>query len=56
LEHGDTVEIKLRRWASLFGDEIEAVMESRNRVVHGLRLSDRELLSAHWLGLTTCSG
>jgi hypothetical protein len=49
LEDGDTVELKLRRWATLFGDELEAVMESRNGVVHGLRLSDRELAGADWL-------
>ena len=45
----DTVESKLRRWASLFDDEICAVLESRNRVVHGLRLGDKELRGAVWL-------
>jgi hypothetical protein len=49
LEAGDTVELKLRRWASLFDDELRAVFESRNRVVHGLRLGDKELRGAVWL-------
>jgi hypothetical protein len=49
LDVGDTVESKLRRWASLFGDELRAVLESRNRVVHGVRLGDPELRGAVWL-------
>lgn len=46
---GDSVEMKLQRWVSLFEDEISAVLETRNRVVHGLRLSDKELRGAVWL-------
>jgi hypothetical protein len=49
LDAGDTVESKLRRWASLFDDELRAVFESRNRVVHGLRPGGKELRGAVWL-------
>lgn len=49
LDEGDTVEAKLGRWVSLFDDELRAVLESRNRVVHGFRLGDKELRGAVWL-------
>lgn len=48
-EPGESSEAKLRRWAALFDDELTAVFESRNRVAHGLRMSDGELRGAHWL-------
>jgi hypothetical protein len=46
---GDTPEQILARWIANFRDELEAAFDSRNRVVHGLRLSDRELRGAEWL-------
>jgi hypothetical protein len=46
---GDTPDLKLQRWITLFDDELRAVSDARNRAVHGIRLSDRELRGAVWL-------
>lgn len=46
---GDTTESRRRRFLALFDEELTAVFDARNRVVHGLRLSDRELRGAVWL-------
>jgi len=48
-EPGDSPELKLGRWVALYEDELIAVFESRNRIEHGLRISDGELRGAHWL-------
>lgn len=45
----ESSEMMLARWRSLFDDELQAVFDSRNRFVHGLRLTDKELRSAQWL-------
>lgn len=49
LQSGDAPERKLRRWASLFAEEIQSVLDARNRVVHAVRLTDTELRNASWL-------
>lgn len=46
----ESSEQQLRRWWSLFADEIALVQQTRNRIVHQLRVSDAELLRAQWLG------
>jgi hypothetical protein len=46
---GDSPEAKLRRWASLFNEEIQIVREVRNRLVHNLRVTDGELRGAVWI-------
>lgn len=49
LAAGDAPELKLQRWRSLFADEIRAVLDARNRIVHGIRLTDAEIRGASWL-------
>jgi hypothetical protein len=49
IEPGDALELKLRRWANLFADEIRAVLDARSRVIHGMGLGDKELRGATWL-------
>jgi hypothetical protein len=39
----------LRRWWILFQDEVTLLHETRNRLVHQVRVSDAELLRARWL-------
>ena len=46
---GDNPESRISRWANLFDDELRVVLDSRNRVVHGLRLNDKEIRGAVWL-------
>jgi hypothetical protein len=36
-------------WANLFETELDALFAARDRVVHGMRLGDRELRGAVWL-------
>jgi hypothetical protein len=45
----EPLEAHLKRWSNLFADEVQLVHETRNRVVHQVRVSDSELLRAHWL-------
>jgi hypothetical protein len=50
---------RLRRWASLYEDEINLIRDTRNRVVHGEIVTDPELLGATWLAqqiLATLAG
>lgn len=49
LDPDDLPEDKLRRWGSIFDQELRAVIDARNRAVHGLRLGDTELRGATWL-------
>jgi hypothetical protein len=46
---GDDAGKKLKRWSTLFDEEIQAVLDARNRAVHGVRLGDPELRGATWL-------
>jgi hypothetical protein len=46
---GDSVEGRLRRWANLFADDLDAIHQARNRVVHNTWLSDYDLRAAVWL-------
>ena len=39
----------LRRWWSLFHDEVALIHQTRNRLVHQQRAGDSELLKARWL-------
>jgi hypothetical protein len=50
-EVGDPAGFEPARWLELFEDELLAVFDVRNRVVHGVRLSDTELRSANWLAV-----
>jgi hypothetical protein len=50
---------RLRRWSSLYGEEIALIRDARNRVVHGEIITDPELLGATWLArqvLATLAG
>lgn len=49
LAPGDSIEHRLRRWSNLFSDEITALRDARNRMVHGIAVSDAELKGADWL-------
>jgi hypothetical protein len=49
IQGGDTVELRLRRWANVYSEELRAVLDARNRAVHGIRLTDTELRGAAWL-------
>lgn len=49
LQPGDTPELKLERWSALFDEELRAVIDARNRAIHGVRLGDAELRGAVWL-------
>jgi hypothetical protein len=40
---------RLERWLSLYGDEIKALREVRNRIVHAQALSDPELRGADFI-------
>jgi len=42
-------EAELRHWASVFGEEIQIVRHVRNRLVHGIEVSDSELRGAVWM-------
>lgn len=46
---GDSVTMGLRRWLSLFAEDIDSVHQARNRVVHSIWLSDEDLRTAVWL-------
>ncbi len=48
-DSGDSVDGRLRRWADLFVDDLEAIHQARNRVVHNTWLSDYDLRAAVWL-------
>jgi hypothetical protein len=50
LDPGDSPELKLARWITVFGDDISAVHDARSRIVHGVWLPDFELRSALWIG------
>jgi hypothetical protein len=39
----------LQRWWNLFNEEVTLVHETRNRIVHGLSVSDAEILRAQWI-------
>jgi hypothetical protein len=39
----------LQRWETVFDDELRAVIDARNRAIHGIRLGDAELRGASWL-------
>jgi hypothetical protein len=50
---------RLRRWSSLYAEEIALIRDARNRVVHGEIITDPELLGATWLArqvLATLAG
>ena len=50
---------RLRRWSSLYAEEIALIRDARNRVVHGEIITDPELLGATWLArqvLATLTG
>ena len=50
---------RMRRWASLYSEELELIQVVRNRLVHGDIVTDPELLGATWLArqvLATVSG
>lgn len=49
MQGGDSPELMLTRWQNLFEEELRAVFHSRNRLVHGVRLTDKELRGADWL-------
>jgi hypothetical protein len=42
-------DLRPSEWADIFETELEALFAARDRVVHGIRLSDRELRGAVWL-------
>jgi hypothetical protein len=46
---GDSIEGRLHRWSNLFADDIDAIHQARNRVVHNTWLSDYDLRAAVWL-------
>jgi hypothetical protein len=50
LEPGDSPEVRLRRWASVFREEIDTIHDARSRLVHGIRTSDADIRGANWLG------
>jgi hypothetical protein len=50
---------RLRRWASLYREELALVRDVRNRIVRGEIVTDPELLGATWMGrqlLATVAG
>lgn len=50
---------RLRRWSSLYAEEIALIRDARKRVVHGEIITDPELLGATWLArqvLATLAG
>lgn len=50
---------RLKRWLSLYSDEISIVTDTRNRLVHGQPVTDPELRGATWLGkviISTATG
>ena len=49
VQSGDSVELRLRRWANVYSEELRAVLDARNRAVHGIRLTDAELRGATWV-------
>lgn len=61
-ESGQTLDARarrLRRWASLYQEELELIHVVRNRLVHGDIVTDPELLGATWLArqvLATVAG
>ena len=46
---GDSAELRLQRWASIFASDLDAIGEVRNRIVHGTPVSDFDLRAAVWL-------
>lgn len=51
--------VRLRRWSSLYAEEIALIRDARNRVVHREIITDPELLGATWLArqvLATLAG
>jgi hypothetical protein len=51
LQAGDSPEFRLRRWASVFQEEIDMIHDTRSRVVHGIRTSDGDIRGAVWLAV-----
>jgi hypothetical protein len=47
---GDTPEGRLRRWTSLFEDDLDKVHDVRSRVIHGILVPDADVKGAVWLG------
>lgn len=47
---GDTPELRLSHWVTIFGDDLETVHDTRSRVVHGVHTPDGEIRGARWLG------
>ncbi len=47
----DSPELRLARWVTIFGDDIDTIHDTRSRVVHGVRTPDGEISAAIWLGL-----
>lgn len=46
---------RLQRWRSLYEEEISAIRDVRNRLVHTGRISDPELRGATWLARSIIS-
>jgi hypothetical protein len=47
---GDTPEARLRRWITLFEDDVDKVHDVRSRVIHGILVPDADVKGAVWLG------
>ncbi len=46
----DSPELRLARWVTVFGANIETIHDIRARVVHGIWTPDGEIRGAIWLG------
>jgi hypothetical protein len=49
MQPGDSPELRVKRWASVFREEIDTIHDARSRVVHNIRTSDADIRGATWL-------
>ena len=47
---GDSVELQLQRWISIFENDLATIRQARNQIVHNIWTSDYDVRAAVWLG------